>query len=880
MAATKLYPPGLEGTLPAFYGTTLVVPFSMNKAESTSNVHGVRVKIKTVQSNTYIITKDTKDFFLTPYGEATFDLTEEVAKKKLNIGQYYKIQIAFLNKNSEISAPKVGYFSTVGVIKYTSEPKVSIYWDEDEQSNKIKTHKYQYMGQYLQTLDASEKVYSYHFNLYDSELNLLQTSGEQIHNSQNDTDLYESHDLYNIEQDLELNQSYFIEYVVTTINDLQISSGRYKIMQKKSIDPEIKAKLIPVLNYDNGYVSLSLEGEKNSEGIEYTATGSYKILRASEEDNYMTWNEILRFALYGQKPSKWVWNDFTVKQGVSYKYALQQYNDKISSNRLESEPLYVDFEDAFLYDGSCQLKIKYNPKVTSFKHDILESKTDTIGSKYPFIFRNGNVKYKEFPISGLISLQSDEENLFNLGLYQAPDLTQRKCLVAKEGEVITKIDTNKLNLNNPINLVANNIANEREFKLAVLDWLNNGEPKLFRSPTEGNYIVRILNVSLTPNDTLGRMLHTFSATAYEIAEYNYNNLGVYGFISTEDPTRQQIRWETIELNKTGIGEAGVNLLNYRAIALKFEGMVPGDRVYINDGIMRNGKLGLDLVIGATGSYEIDLAANVEISAVWLYESYDNINSGLGVVQHQGTLTYAYYSKEKSRFSSIEGFNIQDVPLRQFIGEHDILTELGDIKTEIQGLYFLHASLREIKKIYSLDNKYYEDRNQLKEVTVFDAYPLYQIIDLKDNSIQYYDYENNSYFSEEEYKSAIEFNGEDLIDLTEISEFTIKNPKNIKKIQSHNGTIVELAYQQQTITYSVEEDNNKYPEITKLKSQLETLKNGWTVAIKSPSYSEEEIKQLETKYKEKYKEYIEAVTQALEEEEAAQGDKTNAESAGE
>ena len=110
-------------------------------------------------------------------------------------------------------------------------------------------------------------------------------------------------------------------------------------------------------------------------------------------------------------------------------------------------------------------------------------------------------------------------------------------MVAKEGEVITKIDTDKLNLNNPINLVANNIANEREFKLAVLDWLNNGEPKLFRSPTEGNYIVRILNVSLTPNDTLGRMLHTFSATAYEVAEYNYNNLGVYGFISTEDPTR-------------------------------------------------------------------------------------------------------------------------------------------------------------------------------------------------------------------------------------------------------------------------------------------------------------------------------------------------------
>jgi hypothetical protein len=38
----------------------------------------------------------------------------------------------------------------------------------------------------------------------------------------------------------------------------------------------------------------------------------------------------------------------------------------------------------------------------------MESKIDTIGNKYPFIYRNGKVKYKEFPISGLLSYLSDE----------------------------------------------------------------------------------------------------------------------------------------------------------------------------------------------------------------------------------------------------------------------------------------------------------------------------------------------------------------------------------------------------------------------------------------------------------------------------------------
>jgi hypothetical protein len=70
--------------------------------------------------------------------------------------------------------------------------------------------------------------------------------------------------------------------------------------------------------------------------------------------------------------------------------------------------VYSDFEHAFLYDGERQLKIKYNPKIASFKNTLMESKVDTIGSKYPFIFRNGKVKYKEFSISGLLSYLSDE----------------------------------------------------------------------------------------------------------------------------------------------------------------------------------------------------------------------------------------------------------------------------------------------------------------------------------------------------------------------------------------------------------------------------------------------------------------------------------------
>jgi hypothetical protein len=58
-----------------------------------------------------------------------------------------------------------------------------------------------------------------------------------------------------------------------------------------------------------------------------------------------------------------------------------------------------------------------------------------------------------------------------------------------------------------------------------------------------------MNVSMTPDDKVGRMVHTFNATAYEIAEYNYENLNEFDFIHLKDPEVPQLRWETIKFNE-------------------------------------------------------------------------------------------------------------------------------------------------------------------------------------------------------------------------------------------------------------------------------------------------------------------------------------------
>ena len=191
----------------------------------------------------------------------------------------------------------------------------------------------------------------------------------------------------------------------------------------------------------------------------------------------------------------------------------------------KNQNINVSFDDCFLYDGERQLNIKFNPKVSSFKSNILGTKTETIGSKYPFISYNANVNYKEFPLSGLISYNMDEGEDFMKGMFEINKMRGTLSPEKNDKESLTLVRPHPHNYVNELDydynvtdLTDRNILLEKQFKLSVLDFLNNKKPKLFRSPTEGNYAVVTMNNSLTPVDSLGRMLHNFSSTAYEIMD--------------------------------------------------------------------------------------------------------------------------------------------------------------------------------------------------------------------------------------------------------------------------------------------------------------------------------------------------------------------------
>ena len=507
---------------------TITIPLYSNPSVGINEIGGLSVVIKTVSTGLQkeaLQYKFTQEEIDSMYFGKKLIITLD---KDYSVGQYYKVQCAYLDRSSDYN---VGYYSSVGVTKCTAEAQVSISGFNTGVTNNSLS---EYVGVY-ETIDPTEKVYSYCFTITNED-GVYETSGELLHNTNNDVSNTTSKNTWTPIKMLQDHKKYNITYEVTTVNNLRIKSPSYRIDMGQDGYFDHEGTFIATLNNEEGYVDLHFKHLINKSVI--LNAGDYIITRSSSKDNFKDWIKLTTIIVHNDIENPHFYKDYAIEQGVSYRYGIQliKSNKWLTARRLAyhfhnpsdeayhtnaSKSILVDFENAYLFDGECQLCIKYNPKVASFKSTMLESKVDTLGGKYPFVFRNGDVNYKEFSISGLISILMDENSGF---LPAAANDQESRSRTPGYAEWSSNFSTN---------LTGDNFYKERDFKLKVLEWLTNGQPKLFRSPGEGNYIIRLMNTSLSPNDTLGRMLHTFTSTAYEIADYNILNMYKYGFIKEE-----------------------------------------------------------------------------------------------------------------------------------------------------------------------------------------------------------------------------------------------------------------------------------------------------------------------------------------------------------
>ena len=111
-----------------------------------------------------------------------------------------------------------------------------------------------------------------------------------------------------------------------------------------------------------------------------------------------------------------------------YQYGIQKINGDIPTQLNKNNNLAIqEFESSFLVGGGRQLKVPFNQNMSSYKYNVSDSNLETIGGKYPFIGRNGRMKYRNFPLNGLISFQMDENELFTSkgNLYQYNNIIEK-----------------------------------------------------------------------------------------------------------------------------------------------------------------------------------------------------------------------------------------------------------------------------------------------------------------------------------------------------------------------------------------------------------------------------------------------------------------------
>ena len=197
----KLSPPVVSGTIPPCYkdirkGTvSLTVPFVMNKIVSLAEVTAIGIRIKDgttdqvygelKEENWH---KDIGDPYVT-FNLGSPDIKSNLASK-LIVGNYYKIQLAYYD-----TFGKIGYYSTISIVKYTTQPTVTLVGFNRYITNVDMTH---YIGSYININDPTEKAYQYKFTLYNSTGEVLESSGWLTHNVNTNTEMGKSQDEYDL----------------------------------------------------------------------------------------------------------------------------------------------------------------------------------------------------------------------------------------------------------------------------------------------------------------------------------------------------------------------------------------------------------------------------------------------------------------------------------------------------------------------------------------------------------------------------------------------------------------------------------------------------------------------------------------------------------
>lgn len=589
---TTLFPPVVETYIPAFLrdSGSCKIYFNFSQFNTFDDIIGLHLMVRNQYTNKDVLKPDYNEIVY--YGKnqiipdptlnkyyISFDKVYLASTSGFELNESYKVQLRFISKSAE---GKPGYgvegepgfgpenpawiqdnledfseWSTVGIIRGISTPFLTI----NNFSVGISPTKYQYLsliltgGLTFNNIKEKDSLQSYTATLflgnsYTEEIELIEKSEKIYTTSSNPNSIY-----YEFKTLLTKDTNYTLRIEYTT-------RAKYKASIDYPIEVVNIVKTLPgdltfsiSSNQERGSALISVDGLEHVNGTTFVTTEKTAhlcIRRTSSKSDFKLWETVQEVILYidNTNPISFNWEDCTIESGIWYQYGFMLIADETneySTFFIHNGYIYCPFEDMFLVNKKNNLRIQFNQSVDSMKYVQTENIVTTLGSKYPYIIKGGDTKYKQFNISGMISVLEDIEDIHSCAY--GPDSqnqelkTEYSNIFFKKDSIIFKelidsSDNKKISLYDDYKTTYNISPNndyiiEKLFRDKVMEFLTDNDVKLFKTMTEGNILVKLTNVSFTPNKTLGRNIYSFSATATEIAEDSVDNYNKFNIIRTD-----------------------------------------------------------------------------------------------------------------------------------------------------------------------------------------------------------------------------------------------------------------------------------------------------------------------------------------------------------
>ena len=686
MAITaNVYPPVVMDTLPAFIRTKpCKFYFSLSMYNSITNIKNIQISLTNQRTNASALKTElypsgikianiVQD--LDVLGDYNYyvqidpsDLTEEA----FGLNQFYKVQLRFTSvaaSDPPSNGPALAtwlydnsqYFSEwskVCLIKGIEQPFVSIRGLsdlEEDQETILTTPIIDIIGTLTYSNDKeTEYLKNYNIKLYqaDNEDTVLMDSGEIYTNPYNPNE-------FNYQMQYNLLDGVNYKLVLTyTTNNLYTDNVSYTFTIIQYGIDKLNAEITAIPDQENGRIKIYIISKDTDKFI-----GNLTIRRTSSQSNFHKWEDIKTITYATGTELNYSFYDTTIESGVWYKYCAQKRNSNGNRGAIIQieNPVICLLDDIFLTRNDCQLKIKFNPTLNEFKYNVMESQQTTIGSKFPYIKRNGANYFRTFPIGGLISSFVDTTDWYDPHFYDGTfhqDENEIKAFTSKS-KIYKESQELYNNYNNENGITEyNDYIYEREFRKKVYDFLYEHNVKLFRSTTEGNILVKLMNIDFQPVESLGRRLYSFTATAVEIDEPTIQNYDKYGIQIIGDYSKYiNYKYETLGQLFGTYQQSDGNLLDTK-IRYKYE--KSSDKNFINK---INGLKWLKLTIESdpyiiieNGSQLIKATTSSEIDETKVTSGYIVIINGREIVIPSKMQRYSENIEEESSTTKIAYLN--------------------------------------------------------------------------------------------------------------------------------------------------------------------------------------------------------------------------------